>query len=80
MTFKEFQKKVKLSYRFGMRRTDGASRRYSDPEMNIGCEIHTPYNEEEMRWGKGKAYYYMEDSETTYSTLRELYDAHFKHI
>ena len=75
MTFEEFKSKLKLRYTYGESRTDGASRRYHDPAMNIGGELHTPRNEY-GEWGKGERFYYMEEDRRTFSTLEELYEAY----
>ena len=76
MDLKEFKEKLKLQYTFGVTRTDGASRRYHDSEMNIGCEIHTPRNEETMEWGKGETTYYFENDKREFSTVEELFEAY----
>lgn len=73
MNFEEFKSSLKLQYTFGMTRTDGASRRYHDPKMNIGSELHTPRDEETGEWGKGERTFYIETSEKEHSTLESLY-------
>lgn len=73
VTFNEFVSKLKLQYTFGVRRTDGASRRYSDQEMGVGSELHTDFDEKTHQWGEGKRYFYLEDSDKTYTTLEELF-------
>ena len=73
ITFNEFKSKIRLQYTFGIRRTNGASRRYSDLEMGIGSELHTAFDEKTYTWGKGERWWYLESSDKVYKTLEELF-------
>ena len=70
----EFLKALKLEYVFGMRRTDGASRKYCDNNMRVEAELHTPYDEDKHEWGDGVMTYYFQGSEKTHNNLDSLYE------
>lgn len=74
MKFQEFKNSLKMQYTYGMIRTDGASRRYHDSKMNVGCEVHTPRDEKTEKWGKGDKTYYIETSKQEHSSLESLYE------
>ena len=71
--FENWKNKLNLKYTFGMSRTDGASRRYHDENMNIGAECHTSKNEETQEWGKSEWTYYSESSNKEHDTLESLF-------
>lgn len=76
ISFNEFKRSLNLRYTFGIRRDDGASRRYHDSNYNIGCETHTDYNHETEKWGMCETLYYFENERKEYDSLEKLYEAY----
>lgn len=65
----------KWEYRFGGHGECGASRLYRCDDAKVQMEVHTKRSIKTGKWGKGRAYFYIDGDERTFRTEADLIKA-----
>lgn len=79
LTFEEFCD-LPLTYTFGVRFNDGATRQHMNTDYGFGMQTDTPYSEKTGRWGRGKVKYYLTEERKVYDTPDQLYVAYMAKV